>query len=242
MVEPQIPVGSRLDPDMEQILADHNIWWVILHDGRRVAWNGSKAGPMDECPVCKADPAFMPDCSDCAGRGLMLHVPFAPRPWDEVVPGLWLGGHDCQPEGSPPYGDCLPEAQFDVVVSLFNRGVHYRRSEEGEVEDVVNFNPAPGVVHFQHRMSDADLDPEHHGPLDVLASHVVDAVRHGDKVLVRCQAGLNRSALLVGLAMLKMGWRAEDAISRMREVRSPYVLFNQSFVNHLKGAEGVAAD
>jgi hypothetical protein len=183
------------------------------------------------CVVCLGDPKKMPDCDECRGTGLLLRVPFAERPWDEVVDGLWLGGHDFQPSAENPAGDAvLTGTDFDLVVSLYKR--------HGE-----QWHPDPDrTIQMYHRMADSDLDPDHHSTIDVLASHVEDAVRHGDKVLVRCQAGLNRSSLVTGLALIKMGWSAENAINRMREVRSPYVLCNQSFVDYLMAVDGSSKD
>jgi hypothetical protein len=218
---PALPEGWQLDPLCEQVGAP-TYWWVITDTGLRTSWNGED---VVHCPVCQADPKKMPDCSECVGRGRVDHIPFAPRPWDEVLPGLWLGGHDCQPEGFPPDGHCLikPEDGFDVVISLFQRWGN---------------TPPLGVEHHTYRIADADLDPEHHSGLDELARIVVEAVKAGEKVLVRCQAGLNRSALVVALAMLREGYAATQIISHLRDVRSPYVLCNQSFVDYILEKDG----
>jgi protein-tyrosine phosphatase len=86
-------------------------------------------------------------------------------------------------------------------------------------------------------MADADLDPRHHTMLDDWAERIVGYLDEDRKVLVRCQAGINRSGLVVALAMLRMGWTADAAIARIREVRSPYALFNQSFTRYLHAKE-----
>jgi protein-tyrosine phosphatase len=230
---PVLPEGWTLDPAVTEHRPEIGLWWVILPNGQRVAWNNE---PL-ECPVCHAKKPDVANCEVCVGRGFVGTVPFAERPWDEVVDGLWLGGHDCQPDGYPPRGDCLitPEHGFDLVVSLYKRLSH--DFAVGRKTPDERFDPPSGVTHMYHQMADGDLDPAHHTRLDELAAHVEDAVRHGDKVLVRCQAGLNRSALVTGLALMKMGWKAADAISWMREVRSPYVLFNRDFTDHLHAVE-----
>lgn len=222
---PALPSDMRLDPNVEQNMAVRGIWYVIRDDGLRTAWNGE---PM-KCPVCQGCREAMPTCEECVGRGVVDHVPFAPRPWDQVAVNLWLGGHDTQPNLDDRRkglwrGECFitPEDGFGLVVSLHQRFDNL---------------PPPGVEHHTYRMADADLDPEHHTALDQLADVVAQAVKDGRKTLVRCHAGLNRSALVAGLAMMKLGWSAHDAITQMRQARSPYVLCNESFVAYLEEKE-----
>jgi len=213
-------MNMRLDP----IVAEQGpwIWWVVTDYGLRTAWTGE---PM-KCPVCGGGREAMPTCDECRGTGFVNHVPFADRPWDEIVPHLWLGGHDCQPNGAAgcPDGNVFIHEKdgFDLVVSL-----HYRFGN----------SPPMFTEHHTYRLADSDLDPEHHTHLDEMAEVVEKSVRNGRKTLVRCQAGLNRSALIAGLAMLRLGYSADDAIRAMRQKRSPYVLCNESFVAYLKDKE-----
>ena len=51
---------------------------------------------------------------------------------------------------------------------------------------------------------------------------------HG-RILVHCQAGLNRSALLTALSLVLAGSTPADAIRRLRDSRSPAVLCNKRF-------------
>ncbi len=55
----------------------------------------------------------------------------------------------------------------------------------------------------------------------------------GDRVLVRCQAGLNRSGLVTALILIKDGCSAEQAISLIRENRGEDALFNNNFYSWL---------
>ena len=55
----------------------------------------------------------------------------------------------------------------------------------------------------------------------------------GDRVLIRCQAGLNRSGLVTVLVLMLAGRTAQDAIRLVRERRSAYALFNPDFVDWL---------
>lgn len=163
-------------------------------------------------------------CGVCGGEGTLVTFPYAERRWDEIVPGLWQGGHFCWETEENPHGEAIPTHEFDLVVSLYRRP---------------GFGPDLGIPHIWHRMPDAPLEAKHHEALDRLATLVAAAVKSGKRVLVRCQAGLNRSGLVVGLAMIKMGWEPEAAIERIREARSPYALCNRSFVEHLMEKEYV---
>jgi protein-tyrosine phosphatase len=56
----------------------------------------------------------------------------------------------------------------------------------------------------------------------------------GEKVAARCQAGWNRSGLIIALVLLKEGYSADEAISLIRERRSPNALCNPHFVAYIK--------
>jgi protein-tyrosine phosphatase len=53
---------------------------------------------------------------------------------------------------------------------------------------------------------------------------------------VHCQAGLNRSSLVVGRALMLGGMTADDAIVLIRRKRSPACLSNPSFERWLRQA------
>lgn len=57
----------------------------------------------------------------------------------------------------------------------------------------------------------------------------VNVCRSTGTTLVHCQAGLNRSALVVAAALMLEGWTAEFTIDFLREQRSPAVLCNPTF-------------
>lgn len=200
-------------------LAQHGILTITLPDGRKVAWNTN--GPTLPCPACLGEKEKQATCSDCFGRGVTQSVPFCERPWDEPVSNLFIGGHDSQT------GDCRVTDQFDVVVSLYTRD---------------DFGPDEGIEHHTHAMIDGSLDDEDHQRIHELADITAAAVRDGKKVLVRCQAGMNRSGLVTGLAMMKMGWTFDEALAKMRDVRGPYVLFNDDFRDFLKTQEDAVRD
>lgn len=63
---------------------------------------------------------------------------------------------------------------------------------------------------------------------------VAQRVYQGDRVLVTCHAGLNRSGLVSALALCALGMEPDEAIKLVRERRSPDALFNQQFVRVIK--------
>jgi len=69
--------------------------------------------------------------------------------------------------------------------------------------------------------------------LDDLATMAAKRVKAGMKVLVHCDAGLNRSGLVTGLALVKLGYKPDDALFLMRKKRCAEVLHNTVFRKHL---------
>lgn len=151
-------------------------------------------------------------------------VPDAEQPWNEIVPGLWMGGHhyaDASGERVP----AIVTDQFDVVISL------HRAEGHGP----------PG--HVEHHRADLPDGPLTTGQLEAvcrLADTAVDALRHGRRVLVRCAYGYNRSGLVVAQGLIAMGYSSEDAVSVIRDRRSNWALCNHVFVDYLTTGLDVA--
>jgi protein-tyrosine phosphatase len=66
-----------------------------------------------------------------------------------------------------------------------------------------------------------------------LAEMASAAVRDGQKVLVRCHSGFNRSGLVVVEALGHLGYGVNDAIFLVRYRRSKWALNNGLFVDYL---------
>lgn len=146
-------------------------------------------------------------------------IPFADDKWNEIVPNLWMGGMLYGPAAEPFFPD---SSDFDVCVSMAGRG-HPKLQ-------------LPNVEHFYpYLIRDDEL---HAAEKIFVADAVIQTVYHvesGHRVLVRCQAGYNRSGLVVALALLDMDYGDPDEIiALIREKRSKWALCNPRFVDYIK--------
>lgn len=117
---------------------------------------------------------------------------------------LWQGG--C-------IDDVSLNGQFKHVVSLYP----WERYKLGNKLDSF----------LEVRLYDSGNVPEREQLLTV--ARWVNVCRNNGPVLVHCQAGLNRSGLVTGLALVLSGVKAADAIQQMRERRCSAVLCNKAF-------------
>lgn len=168
------------------------------------------------CHACYAEPDAVPDCAECRGTGRATRIPLCVDPWNEVVPGLFQGGHDVR---SQSHSACVVGDEFDLVVSMTTRD---------------GYGPPEGVEHHVARMADAGVDAGVAARVEELAGIVADAVAAGRTVLVRCSGGLNRSGLVVASALVRLGHGPEEAIALVRRARGPWALTNPAFVSHLR--------
>ena len=149
----------------------------------------------------------------------------APRsPWDEIVPGLWMGGH----YWTDPLGELQPVVvggEFDLVVSLFTLAGH---------------GPGPGVEHLVAEIPDGPLTAEQIDAVQQAARITARAVADGRTTLVRCHSGYNRSGLVVAQALIDMGHDATTAIHLVRRKRSRWALNNMDFRAYLAAGLEVA--
>jgi hypothetical protein len=137
--------------------------------------------------------------------------------WSEILPNLWVGGTDdddtIEDSANIHTSRNITKDEFDAVVTLYA----WANPVDWMVEELRFGFYDSGISHI-------DMKALHRA-----ASYAVDQVQNGNKVLIRCQAGLNRSGLTAALALIKMGYKPEDAINLLREKRSKYVLCNGEF-------------
>ncbi|MDX3249236.1 dual specificity protein phosphatase family protein [Streptomyces sp. ME18-1-4] len=146
-------------------------------------------------------------------------VPVPDRPWSEIVPGLWMGGHEFRGSGGE-LELAVVRGEFDLVQTL-------TRARQGH-------GPDPGVRHHVWPIPDGPLDGTQLAGVIRLAQAAGDAMDEGRTVLVRCYSGYNRSGLVVAHTLVHRGHSTEDAIQLIRSRRSPWALHNELFVEYLR--------
>jgi hypothetical protein len=74
--------------------------------------------------------------------------------------------------------------------------------------------------------------------LDAVADLAARLIQDGHRVLSHCGMGFNRSALVAGLALCRLGLSGREAVARLRQCR-PGALFNDCFAAHLEAIEAI---
>ena len=139
----------------------------------------------------------------------------------EILPGLWQGGtsessHLGMPTKADHYRGKRP---FDLIVTLY-----------------ADAQPAPwGVEEIRYGFPDGELKPRDLDRVRRIAAYAGRRWKAGDRVLIRCQAGVNRSGLVVGLVLREQGMSPSTALAHMRGARSAWVLSNEYFEAALMG-------
>jgi protein-tyrosine phosphatase len=82
-------------------------------------------------------------------------------------------------------------------------------------------------------IADAEINDASKPEIRALAEWLHSEWKLGKVVAGKCQAGLNRSSLIVALVLIKEGFTATEAIDLIREKRSKYALFNTYFVDFI---------
>jgi len=131
----------------------------------------------------------------------------------EVVPGLWQGG--CET------GLVLP-THINYLVSLYP-WERYTINHKMRGELYIRMYDDPEQVTDQ---------------VETIAKQVNEWRKAGKgNVLVHCQAGLNRSSLIIVRALMLDGMKSADAIELVRKQRSPACLSNYSFETYLRSLD-----
>jgi rhodanese-related sulfurtransferase len=142
--------------------------------------------------------------------------------WDfplhsEILPGLWVGGTDDLDTIEESVNLHAPKAitkkDFDAVVTLYAWA-----------------NPVDWMVEeLRFGFYDSGIDHIDSHSLATAVSFALGKWQAGKKVLIRCQAGLNRSGLTAALVLIEAGYTPDEAINLLRTKRSEYVLCNGEF-------------
>jgi len=134
---------------------------------------------------------------------------------DEIVRGLWQGS-------SPPAGPALARLGFTLVVFCAQ-----------EIQPPASAYPGVRVLHAPNDDT-PELPEENERIARMAAAEVADTVARGGKALVVCAAGLNRSGLVVALALRELMPTVPVVrlVERVRRHR-PLALSNEFFVRWL---------
>jgi hypothetical protein len=131
-------------------------------------------------------------------------------PYAEVVAGLYQADTTLSP------------------IQLFYQGFD-------AVFDLCGLDRGDGVVDETYVVHPIDDVPWISDPnaIHELGVRVADLVRAGNKVVVNCMSGLNRSGLLVGRALVALGYSPTEAVELIRRARGPHALSNRQFTRFL---------
>ena len=140
--------------------------------------------------------------------------------YSEITTNLWQGGtgqYETTHQGSKRLPAMNDPKQFDVVVSLNAYAL-----------------PVGWLVkELRYGFADGPLNPELVSEIEHVADWAFSEWKKDQRVLVRCEAGLNRSGLVNGLILMRDGMSAEGAIALIREKRNRFALNNAEFEKYL---------
>jgi len=138
-----------------------------------------------------------------------------PQLYSMIAPNLFQGGTDdldvihlAQTNNRP-----RTDLPFDAIVTMYA----WARPADWNIQE------------FRYGVPDASIKDIDLDRLRQAVEFGYDRWKSGDRVLVRCQAGLNRSGLVTALIMIKDGLTPIEAINTIRESRGPDALFNENF-------------
>lgn len=150
----------------------------------------------------KIDIRFDPINQRMSGVAIHGDVPFDVPFIGQIAPGLWQGG--CK------QGFVLP-VFINHLISLYPW-------------ESYTFGHASSLM----MVTMYDSEDQAFSQVHAIARWVNSCRREGP-TLVHCQAGLNRSSLVVACALVQEGMSGTEAIDLIREKRSPACLCNKSF-------------
>ena len=142
-----------------------------------------------------------------------------PELFSMIAPNLFQGGTDDLDVIHLPVTNNRKRTDlpFDAIVTMYA----WARPADWNVQE------------FRYGVPDASISDIDLQRLKQAVEFGYDRWKAGDRVLIRCQAGLNRSGLVTALILIKDGMSPERAIELIREGRGEDALFNQNFADWL---------
>lgn len=199
-----------------------------------------------DLPVMKGNAAMATGASDYFEVPLFSHVignlwqGCSPAEFpDELMPGTRVlyfadpGPQNCK---------WLMEDIFDTDAEIELEDGHIKASgQRPRFDKILNlyqwgdYAVPEGTERVTVEMYDGHGVPDQN-QVDELADMVIAWMHEDQRVLVHCQAGLNRSSLIVARVLMKRHkMTADEAIQHIRDSRSPLCLCNDNFRQWLKG-------
>jgi len=138
--------------------------------------------------------------------------------YSEIAHRLWQGGTPDSEmlDGSEPSDSSNQDFGFTAVVTLDARSRPF----------------GWGVKELRYGFEDGPLDRAEVPRILEVADWAFENWQKGEKVLIRCQAGANRSGLITAIVLMKDGMSAAKAIEMIRAKRK-FGLSNSDFVKFL---------
>lgn len=135
--------------------------------------------------------------------------------FSEIAPNLFMGGTDDEDVIHFPQKSRVPrkDLPFDSIITMYA----WARPADWQIQEFRYGIP-------DSRIRDIDLNR-----LKQAVNWGYQQWTSGDRLLVRCQAGLNRSGLVTALILMKSGLDAQSAITQIRTLRAPYALCNSDY-------------
>ena len=145
-----------------------------------------------------------------------------PPTYSQISDTLWQGGTDDEDStlhGCRRLATLNDPRPFDVVVSLCAHSL-----------------PVGWLVkEMRYAFPDGSLEPEIYREVERIAEWAYTEWKGGKRVLIRCQAGMNRSSLVTALVLMRDGVSTIDTVALIRKQRSPHVFSNKEFLKYIEG-------
>ena len=169
-------------------------------------------------------------CPDCNSTGWTEWAALAHEPYTKITDDIYVGGCNyADGEGITLDHHVSRGDPFESVISMY--------------ADAHMYGPykPDGMTHYMFPFNDGGMN-QSVIELAYRAAKAVDTeVRQGNKVLVRCQAGLNRSNLVAGIYLIAYRRMNPKTVVDLLRKRSPWVLCNDDFEAFLLNEVGVGA-
>ena len=142
-----------------------------------------------------------------------------PQLFSMIAPNLFQGGTDDLDVIHLPVTNNRKRTDlpFDAIVTMYA----WARPADWNVQE------------FRYGVPDASITDIDLQRLKQAVEFGYDRWKSGDRVLIRCQAGLNRSGIVTALTLMIDGMSADAAIDTLRQKRSTYALCNGDFEHWL---------